>query len=98
MALLYKRIVLFIVLIFILALALAPASADDRAAATQPGFIPITAENVSGMEMGFAFEGECRQFSPDSKLLVTTRGVYDIASGRRVLPIVEHPYHQPVIS
>src|SRR5262249_38727301 len=63
-----------------------------------PGFVRITSENVSGMEMGFAFEGECRQFSADSSLLVTTRGVYDIASGQRRLPIVENPYHLPVLS
>jgi WD40 repeat protein len=88
---------IIVALIFLFTLA-AQTRADERIATALPGFVPITTENVSGMEMGFAFEGECRQFSPDSKLLATTHGIYDIASGRRLVTIVEHPYHQPFIS
>jgi len=92
-SLMSRNLCFAVALCAVMALSAQTASAGNDAQDGLANFALITPENVADLEMGFAFEGECQEFSPDGTRLATTRGVYDLASGRRLLPIVEHPYH-----
>jgi len=54
-------------------------------------FLPLSAETIA---LGYALPGECTGFSPDGKILATTFGVYEVATGKKRFFITgDNPYN-----